>query len=279
MTRIYPMSLDMSKPSSSVPATDCHFHVFEAGVGQAGSRYIPAYAAPLAQWQALAQAQGVERGVLVQTSFMGSDNRLLLACLRAEPHRLRGVAVVEPDVDVATLQALDAAGVRGIRLNLAGRFGELDRWTGCHGLWDAMLPLGWHLELHTDSGALPHVLPRLLPHLPAALPLVLDHMGKPDTARRDDPSLRLIQARARHTEVFVKLSGAYRLGVDPTALARLWLEEIGPERLLWGSDWPCTNHESAADYPALFASLTDWLPTPAHRHAALHDNPQRLYWR
>ena len=75
MTRIYPMSLDMSKPSSSVPATDCHFHVFEAGVGVAGSRYVPTYAAPLAQWQALAQAQAVERGVLVQTSFMGSDNR------------------------------------------------------------------------------------------------------------------------------------------------------------------------------------------------------------
>ena len=275
MTRIYPMSLDLSKPPTLAPATDCHFHVFEAGVGQAGSRYIPAYAAPLAQWQARARAQGVERGVLVQTSFLGSDNRLLLACLHQEPDRLRGVAVVEPDVPATTLHELHTAGVRGIRLNLAGRQGELSRWTGCHARWDTLLQLGWHLELHTDTGALPQVLPQL----PQALTLVLDHMGRPGTAQRDDPTLRGVQARARNSEVFVKLSGSYRFTAHAADLAQVWLGEIGVEHLLWGSDWPCTNHESAADYPALVAQLSDWLPEPEHRRAVLQDNPQRLYWR
>ncbi len=77
----------------------------------------------------------------------------------------------------------------------------------------------------------------------------------------------------------VKLSGAYRLGGrDPGALARLWLGELGLHSLLWGSDWPCTNHESQADYPALLDALYDWVGDQA-APAILVDNPTRLYWR
>lgn len=264
------MFSDLSKT-----AVDAHFHVFAAHQAQAGARYTPAYAAPLSAWQAAAQPLGVARGVLVQTSFMGTDNTALLATLAQHPDALRGIAVVAPTADLPTLVPLHADGVRGIRLNLAGTSHAIPAWSAATALWDALRVLGWHLELHTDIGQLPEVLAQL----PAALPLVIDHMGKPETVSASDATVRALAARARQTAVHVKLSGAYRLGGrDAGALARLWLAELGPDRLLWGSDWPCTNHEALADYAALRQALEAWLRDAAASEAALVTNPDRLYW-
>lgn len=270
MTRMYAMIPDLSKT-----AADAHFHVFAAHQAQSGARYTSAYAAPLSAWAAKALPLGVQRGVLVQTSFMGTDNRLLLATLALHPDTLRGIVVVAPTADLPTLRPLHAAGVRGIRLNLAGIAHDLTTWSAATALWDALLALGWHLELHTDTGRLPEVLAQL----PAALPLVIDHMGKPGAVTARDATVQALVNRARQASVHVKLSGAYRLGgLDASALARLWLGELGPQRLLWGSDWPCTNHEAQADYPALRRALDAWLDDAAAANAALADNPQRLYW-
>ena len=60
--------------------------------------------------------------------------------------------------------------------------------------------------------------------------------------------------------------------------ARLWLRELGADRLLWGSDWPCTNHESFADYSTLRKSLHDWLGHEAFIETILTTNSERVYW-
>jgi predicted TIM-barrel fold metal-dependent hydrolase len=259
----------------SKTAVDTHFHVFRAGIAQAGARYTPSYDAPLSAWQAKALPLEVSRGVLVQTSFMGSNNTELLAELARWPDTLRGIAVVDPDATLQTLQPLHQAGVRGIRLNLAGRSHALSRWSRATPLWDALESLGWHLELHTDIGRLPEVLAQL----PGEMPLVIDHMGKPEAIGAHDPTVRALTARTLRSKVHIKLSGAYRLGgLDPGQLARLWLGELGADRLLWGSDWPCTNHESLADYPLLFKSLHEWLGDQAVIKKVLSANPEHLYW-
>ena len=68
---------------------DTHFHVFHAGEAVAGARYVPQYSATLADWMAQAGRVGVRRGVWVQPSFLGVDNRLMLQALEAHP-ALRG---------------------------------------------------------------------------------------------------------------------------------------------------------------------------------------------
>lgn len=259
--------------NSTLESIDTHFHVFEAGQGVPGARYVPAYQASIAQWQACARLAGVGRGVLVQTSFMGTDNRLLVQTLRDHPQQLRGVAVVPPDAGWQGLQVLHASGVRGLRLNLAGRSHEAGDWAQAHSLWDAVSELGWHVEVHTDVGGLPQV----LPWLPQQLPLVLDHMAKPDTARAQDPTIRAVTMRSRLSPVHIKLSGAYRLAGRPAdALARLWLAELGSTRLLWGSDWPCTNHEHLAHYGELARALEAWIPEQHLKQLRVH-NPATLY--
>ena len=252
---------------------DTHFHVFNAGVAVDQARYIPQYGATLADWMAQAGQVGVGRGVWVQPSFLGVDNSLMLQALEMHPKVLRGVAVVAADTPPDALRALHTSGVRGIRLNLAGVSHDIPEWTQADHVWQTLHELGWHVEVHTDQGALPHVLAQL----PSDIPLVVDHMAKPAQAHASDASIRALTQRAASTPTYVKLSGAYRLGrVDAAALAQIWVDVLGPLALLWGSDWPCTNHEHLAQYDTLFAALQTWVGR-AHLADILVNNPERLY--
>lgn len=253
---------------------DTHFHVFNAGEAVVGARYVPPYQAALDKWRSLSRDVGVMRGVCVQPSFLGCDNRLMLQALTLHPDTLRGVAVMAADAPSDALQGLHDQGVRGIRLNLMGLSHDIPEWCQAASLWQTMHGLGWHVEVHTDVGALPQVLAQL----PTDLPVVIDHMGKPLEAKVTDASVSALLRRAKCGPTYVKLSGAYRLGsVDANCLAKLWLHELGPQALLWGSDWPCTNHEALAHYGDLLGALVDWVG-PQYLDEVLCANPQRLYW-
>lgn len=264
--------------SAQVCAVDSHFHVFEADKSIHGARYTPDYDAPLANWQACTQAVGITHGVLVQTSFMGTDNSLLLQQLAAHPETLRGVAVVSPTVSQSTLANFHAQGVRGIRLNLAGSSHDMSAWAAVEPLWRLLEQLGWHVELHTDAGALPAVLAAV----PMSVPVVIDHFGKPSQVSANDDTVIAVRKRsANGSKVHIKLSAAYRLkaGLDSQDLAALWHGELGIDALLWGSDWPCTNFEAKADYAALHRDLQDWLRNDdAAIQAVRATNPMLVYW-
>lgn len=258
---------------SSSLSVDTHFHIFDSGVAIQGARYVPGYAATLDHWWALAGAAGVTHGVLVQPSFLGTDNRLMLEGLAAHPERLVGVAVVKPTISAKQLTEMHTVGVRGIRLNLVGGNHCVDEWNLNSVLWDHLIALGWHVEIHTDPGRLPDVLPKL----PNGLRVVVDHMAKPLGALPSDPTLQILH-RYGPDRVMVKLSGAYRqAGVDAFDLAQALLGELGSSALVWGSDWPCTNHESCANYRSLRSSLTRWVGD-SHSDEIMRVNPMRLYW-
>jgi predicted TIM-barrel fold metal-dependent hydrolase len=255
---------------------DSHFHIFEAEKSIANARYQPKYSALLEQWAESSRPLKVTRGVLVQTSFMGFDNRLLLEALRQNPEHLRGVVALSERTTLAQMQQLHAQGVRGIRLNCVGTNHQLESLVEQTQFIDALIELGWHIELHTDQGQLAGVIAQL----PSQLTLVIDHMGKPTSTKLDDASFVHAAKRNKLAPVYIKLSGAYRLnGLDPRLLTQHWLKAVGPSRLLWGSDWPCTNHEDQADYTKLFNALKEWLINEDFVHHALVDNPNDLYWR
>ncbi|SPS01687.1 amidohydrolase family protein [Cupriavidus taiwanensis] len=239
----------MSRRAS--PLVDTHFHVFDTGVATAAVRYRPAYAAGLHDWQAAVGSlcgQGDLYGVVVQTSFLGTDNTALLAALRALPSRLRGVAVIDPTITDAQLTALQAAGVRGIRLNL---YGDPEWQRIATAPWRALFhriaALGWHVELHTGNGQGAMVLAQLDAALgDAGAPVVLDHFGRPGTAGIADAVFDAAMAVRARRQVWVKISAPYRLASphDWPRFAQRWRDIVGDDRLLWGSDWPWTNHEA-----------------------------------
>jgi predicted TIM-barrel fold metal-dependent hydrolase len=61
--------------------------------------------------------------------------------------------------------------------------------------------------------------------------------------------------------------------------APVLLEADGPDRLLWGSDWPHTNTEldRVTTYPKMLQSLAEWVPDAATRRKILQDTPTKLF--
>src|SRR4051794_20828392 len=100
---------------------DTHAHIFSAaGPFVPGARYRPDYEASIGQWFALWRETGVTHGVLVQPSFLGTNNSQLLAALESRRDILRGVVVIDPSVRKSQLELWQQLGVRGARLNLLG---------------------------------------------------------------------------------------------------------------------------------------------------------------
>ena len=142
-------------------------------------RYAPDADAALATHLQHLDTHGLAYGVLVQPSFLGTDNRYMLQALRARPQRLRGVAVVDDNTGEDHLQALADAGVVGMRLNLIGLpLPDLNA-PGWRRVLEQANTLGWHVELHLQAGRLPDLLPTLLA---AGCRVVVDHFGRPDPA-------------------------------------------------------------------------------------------------
>ncbi len=258
-------------------AIDTHAHVFPSdGPFAPGARYAPAYAADTAEWFALQESVGVTHGVLVQPSFYGTDNSVLLAALAAHPDRLRGVVVVKPGEDRGTLERWDAAGVRGIRLNLWGgaSIPSLDS-SDWQSLFEDIGALGWHVELHAEGDRLSEIFRRIGK---ARVPLVIDHFGRPGAAEGAiDRVLGALEERASAQPVFVKLSAPYRVDADVVTCARRLLASLGPSRLRWGSDWPWTNFEGRHDYIECRRWVDSWLPDDAQRAQILREVPASLF--
>ncbi len=276
-----------------ITAIDTHAHVFSHDLPLAQRRrYAPAYDAPLSQYLAQLDAHGVSHGVLIQPSFLGTDNSYLVRSIATAPQRLRGIAVIDPvaiAADPGQLDALARAGIVGIRLNLF----SLPDPDYTSAAWRTTLAkvasLGWQIEVHCEAQRLPQVVGPLLARGDEAIDVVVDHFGRPQPALGiDDPGFRYLLSLGETRRVWVKVSGAYRnvrkgAGVDAngseTALAAMPLLQsaFGLDRLVWGSDWPHTQFEKVESYDAVYALMLKLLPTERERRAVLVDTPARLF--
>ncbi|TAL52079.1 amidohydrolase family protein [Pandoraea sp.] len=274
-----------SPRDEAITAIDTHAHVFVRDLPLARQRrYAPGYDAPLGAYLAQLDAHGVSHGVLVQPSFLGTDNGYLLQSLAAQPERLRGIVVIDPleaAADAQRLQRWARAGVVGIRLNLLG-MSDPDFAAAA---WQTLLPrlaaLRWQIELQCEASRLARLVRPLLEH---GLDVVIDHFGLPDPAQGvTDPGFRYLLTLGATRRVWVKLSAAYRsaAGVAGEAIARaatpLLKQAFGLDRLLWGSDWPHTRFETTVDYSQACRAIQALLPDADERRAVLVDTPARLF--
>jgi len=122
------------------------------------------------------------------------------------------------------------------------------------------------------------------PLLAQGCTVVVDHFGRPDPhTGANDPGFRYLLSVAATGRVWVKLSAAYRSapGDDGTALgtalASQLLDAYTPERLVWGSDWPHTQHQQLVDYAATRRALDQWVPDAAQREWILTRSARALY--
>src|SRR5246127_5836935 len=102
-------------------ACDCHTHIHgdpEKFPFFAGRVYTPELASP-EEMSALHKALHIERVVIVTPSVYGPDNSATAFGMKARGATARGVAVIDDKTSEPDLDAMQAAGFRGIRLNLA----------------------------------------------------------------------------------------------------------------------------------------------------------------
>jgi predicted TIM-barrel fold metal-dependent hydrolase len=243
---------------------DAHTHVFRRDLPMVpGRRYTPDYDATLKDLLSHLDANRFDQAVLVQPSFLGTDNSYMLAAIAAAPDRLCGIAMVAPDVSDQQLDELALRGVVGVRFNLVGAPMPKLRSTAWTNLLRRIVALGWHIELHREARDLG---PLIESALEAGARVVVDHYGRPDPALGlADGNLNALLALASSRQVWVKLSAAYRCTSNPEGFeadaALHFANAFGADRLVWGSDWPHTQCEAkatvAASLDALRASLSD----------------------
>lgn len=259
---------------------DTHAHVFRQDLPMvANRRYSPHYDALVEQYLEHLDRHGFSHGVLIQPSFLGTDNHFMLDALRRYPQRLRGVAVVDVDISEAQLDELAEAGVVGIRLNLIGK--ALADYSGpaWTTLFQRLALRGWQVEIQRGIDDLALIVPAIRT---CGVTVVIDHFGLPmGGIDAENPNHRAFLELLNDDGVWLKLSAAYRSRSDLAqasyGLALLSKASGGLQRLVWGSDWPNTQYEEQTDYARQVAFLEGLLPDVAERAHVLKDNPAKLF--
>ena len=276
-------------------ACDCHTHIHadpEKFPFFAGRVYTPEPASP-EEMTALHKALHIERVVIVTPSVYGPDNSATLFGMKARGPTARGVAVIDDKTPESDLDAMQQAGFRGIRLNLATG-GVNDPNIGRPRFQNAVERVktrGWHVQLFT-SLAMISAIKELVAASP--VPAVFDHFGGAEAALGvEQPGFSDLLDLVKSGKAYVKISGAYRASklapdypnVVPLAKA---LIAANPDRIVWGTDWPHPHHAEPGkegeitpsfdiDDGLALAQLPRWAPTAATRRKILVDNPARLY--
>jgi 2-pyrone-4,6-dicarboxylate lactonase len=245
-------------------------------------KYTPVDA-PKEKLFALRGFLGLDRNVIVQATCHGTDNAALVDALVNSGGKARGVAVINEATSRKELEALDKAGVRGVRFNFLKRLADFTPRDVLERIAARVAPLGWHIVVYFEMPDLPE-LESFFTSLPTAV--VVDHMGRPDVRKGPDhpENQRYLRLLDKHENFWSKVSGPERLTVagapydDVVPFARTLVERY-PERVLWGTDWPHPNMPvEAPDDGVLVDVIPKIAKTPALQKALLVDNPMKLYW-
>jgi L-fucono-1,5-lactonase len=249
---------------------DAHHHVWRLDRGDYG--WLTPALAPvyrdfdLADLRPLLATASVEATVLVQAAPTLAETRFLLEVARNSEGLVRGVvgwADLGAAGAVETLETLAGdpllKSVRPMLQDLAD-----PDWIARPEVQPALAALP-QLGLQFDALVKPRELKALLRALERHpdLGVVIDHCAKPDIiGNRWQPWAEDLAALARHTRAHCKLSGlATEAGAHwSVETLRRYTDHVlqcfGPERLLWGSDWPVVT--LAASYAA-WVGATDAL--------------------
>ncbi len=231
---------------------DAHVHVY----AEDRERYpqVPGRERPLepsgaaeALLEAMAGA-GVGQALLVQTPWLGEDNRYLVDSMRRFPGRFAAIGWLEdplvPDAPERLRRQYHQDGFRGLRLHLSDprvmeglRAGDADhvlRWARAAGVPVQLL----------NRRASHEVIAAVADRFPD-LPLVVDHLGHPDPAEVPEfPSSETFFSLAQRPNVYVKVSMHHAFSRRPFPWSDLHgyqrrvIDSFGPRRLMWGSNWP-----------------------------------------
>jgi len=236
----------MIKTLSSLPIIDPHVHVWTHDPRYPWAKETlqpPQNEATPEMLLDLMRANGVAKTVIIQVIHYRWDNSYLADVLRQYPQYFRGVARVNPQ-DAAAPDHLSSLvreqGFAGVRISPAGDAqGDWIRGPLMEPLWRRCRDENASLSVLTPITRIPDVA-ALIDRFPD-LDVIIDHMAD---CPPGDPGLEHLLALARYPRVFVKVSHTWSISRQayPYADAQAQVKEVydafGPQRLMWGTDWP-----------------------------------------
>jgi predicted TIM-barrel fold metal-dependent hydrolase len=259
-------------------SVDCHAHVMRRDLPLAPDRHSgPKRDVTVEEFLGELDAHGISHGVLTAPSFYGTDNSLLLSALDAARGRLRGTAIVAPDITEGELAEMDRRGIVGIRLNWFHRDTLADVESSAYRkLFERVRKLDWQVEIYLEGPKLATVLPRIRSQ---GVKVVVDHFGSPDPTRGVEcAGFQEVLRGVASGDTFVKLSAPYRQGgADPQAYVDALLDAGGPEQLVWATDWPFVGFEEKITYTQCVRWIQSWIPDAATRRVVMAETPAKLF--
>jgi len=249
------------------------------------------------------EQSGVDQAVFIQ--YMGNtDNGYMLACMAAHPGRFAAAMIVPPDDDGSQIRQWAERGMGGIRL--PANFRGTGRDPLAHWRTAAELELVVSAPSRPES-LLSDEFAEVVETFPN-LSIIIEHLA--GIGRGATPPYTVFQQvldLARYPNLTIKLPGfgefcdltalfhqalpeetnSLHAALDERAdavfaqippLAELTLEAFGPQRMMWGSDYPPVSTREGYDLSlrlplAYFASLS-----PDERAAIFGKTAQRV-WR
>lgn len=274
------MNQSVSIDGIEVTGIDTHAHIFRTDLPMIEERrYAPDYNALASDFLLKLDAHGISHGILVQPSFLGTDNSFMLDALQKYPKRLRGIAVVDNSISETELDELNELGVVGARLNLIQRPLEDYASTEWQAFFGKLARRNWLVEIQKEIDGLGDILP---PILASGVSVIVDHFGRPtegidSTNAKHQAFLSLL----KDAPIWTKISAIYRTHSN-LEQAKVMLDQLRiaygqSDRFLWGSDWPNTQFEQQTQYEDQFSIMQSLFADPAERQKVLIDNPMTCF--
>jgi predicted TIM-barrel fold metal-dependent hydrolase len=189
---------------------------------------------------------GVDRIVLVQMSYYGTDNAYMLDTMRDYPGVFGGIAVIDEAADdvEAQMDRLGEQGVRGFRIQ--PKQSPAADWLDAPGhdrLFAHAARTGQSLCCLINPDALP-ALDRMCDRYPDTS-VVIDHLCRLGVSGEiAEEDVRALCDMARHGSVKIKVSAFYALGRkqpphdDLLPMIERVVAAFTPARLMWATDCP-----------------------------------------
>lgn len=225
---------------------DSHLHVWRADPDypQPSATIVSPYSdVPLEVYEQYMDEFGIDRAVFVQPLFPGEDNSYVADCAARDRDRFAAVCVVDPRKSTATDTLefwVKEQHCKGLRLRpIVPAEAECFGSSTTFPLWQRVQDLNVVVNVLCDFEHLP-ALADLAQRFPE-VPILIDHMAHPDPIA---DSFQKLTQLAQFANVSVKVSGFYSFSKQPypwrdcDELIRQLYDSFGPNRLLWGSDFP-----------------------------------------
>jgi len=214
----------------------------------------------------LMRKNGVSKTVIIQVIHYRWDNSYLADVLKKYPQYFRGVARVNPEDPAAPdhlSKLVEQQGFKGVRIS-PGRDASGDWIKGplMPPLWKRCRDLRVPMTVLAPVARMPDV--RGLVEKFPDLTVVIDHMA--DSPIGQPEELDKLLSLKSFPKVFVKISHTWSLSKEGFPWRDTWPQVkrlhqgFGPDRLMWGTDWPVVNrHGSYAQALAVVRDEMDFL--------------------